>query len=56
MKHDYVLLEDHPPFKKGDLLDVTHRTTLYTPHLEKFDHPTENKIVSIPKEKLMRLE
>jgi len=56
MKPDYELLEDFPPFVKGEHLHLTHRTTLYDANSESFDHPTEYKIVRIPKEKLKRLE
>lgn len=56
MKPQYELLDDHPPFVKGDKLHVTHRTTLYVENIISFDHPTEYKIVGIPKEKLKRLD
>lgn len=50
-----MLLEDFYPFKKDDLLNVTHRTTLYTEGYAAFDNPNEYGIVFIPKDLLEEL-
>lgn len=54
-QYQYMLLEDFYPFKKDDLLNVTHRTTLYTEGYAAFDNPNEYGIVFIPKELLEEL-